>query len=125
MKGWYKIMEKIKLANGTELEILGGATSNSVSVNYEQLADLDTYVNNLTEDNLEEYSILNESGEVCTTLTNKYLSSISVNPTDKVATFHLADVDMMAKRLAALEATQEIQDEAIVELAEMTAGGEE
>lgn len=117
-------MEKIKLKDGTEIEILGGATSNSVSVQYEQLADLDSCVNVLTEDNLEEFSILNESGEVCTTLTNKYLSSISINPTDKVATFYLANVDMIAKRLAALEATQEIQDEAIVELAEL-AGGEE
>lgn len=32
---------------------------------------------------------------------------------------------MIAKRLAILEATQEIQDEAIVELAEMAAGGME
>ena len=118
-------MEKIKLADGTEIEILGGATSNSVSVQYEQLADLDSYVDAFTEDNLEEFSILNESGEVCTTLTNKYLSSISINPTDKVALFHLADVDMIAKRLAILEATQEIQDEAIVELAEIAAGGME
>ena len=118
-------MEKIKLKDGTELEILGGATSNSVSVQYEQLADLDSCVNALTEENLEEFSILSESGEVCTTMTNKYLSNISINPEDKVATFYLANVDMIAKRLAALEATQEIQDEAIVELAEMTAGGME
>lgn len=117
-------MEKIKLADGTEIEILGGATSDSVSVQYEQLAVLDSYVNDFTEENLEEFSILNESGKVCTTMTNKYLSKISINPTDKVATFHLGNVDMIAKRLAELEATQEIQDEAIVELAEI-AGGEE
>lgn len=118
-------MEKIKLADGTELEILGGATSNNVSVQYEQLADLDSYVNAFTDENLEVFSILNEGGEACTTMTNKYLSNININPTDKVATFHLADVDMIAKRLAELEATQEIQDEAIVELAEMVAGGVE
>lgn len=115
-------MEKIKLQDGTELAILGGATSSSVAVMFEEMADLEIYRNSMTEDNLSKVEVLNSSGLVCATLSNKYLSQIKINTKSNVATFVLADVDMIEKRLEALEQTQELQDSAIVELAEMTAG---
>lgn len=115
-------MEKIKLSNGTELEILNGATIGAVSMPYTELSDVVALTEQMTEENLSEYSILNESGLTCTIQKNKYVSEIRINPTDKAVTFVLADVDMVAKRLEALEQTQEIQDSAIVELAEMAAG---
>ena len=122
-------MEKIRLSNGTELDILNGATTGSVQMQYETFADIETLATQLTEENLSEYSILNDAGLVCTTQENKYVSLIQINPIAKMVTFVLSDVDMVAKRLAALESaqsaleqSQELQDGAIMELAELAAG---
>ena len=118
-------MEKIKLANGTELEIMNGATIGAVTMPYETFGDVVSLTEQMTEENLSEYSILNDAGLTCTTQHDKYVSAIHIIPADKTVTFTLSDVDMVAKRLDALEQTQEIQDEAIVELAEMAVVEEE
>ena len=115
-------MEKIKLSNGTEIEILSGATVNSFSVEYVTLEDVEKVIGQLTEENLVEIRVLNEKGAVCTIQHNKDLSEVHLDVKGKIATFTLSNVDMIAKRLAELEVTQELQDGAIMELAELSGG---
>ena len=105
-------MEKVVLKDGTGLEIQNGATENTLTMQ-------------LTEENLSEYKILTASGVECTTIKDKYVKSYTVNTEENTVKFNLADVDTVSKRLAELEATQEIQDEAFTELAAMAAESEE
>lgn len=117
-------MEKVVLKDGTEVEIINGATENCITVEASTQEEIAAIVDLLTEENLEEYKILNSDGLECATIENKYLESYIVYPTNGQVVFNIADVDMVAKRLAELEAGQELQDEAIAELAAMEAGEE-
>lgn len=114
-------MEKVILKNGEEIEICNGAAERRITVNCSTLEDVGSIAEKLTEENLQEYKILNSAGLECCTLTNKCLESYMVYPNKGQVVFNLADVDMVAKRLEKLEATQELQDEAITELASMAA----
>lgn len=117
-------MEKIKLKDGTEIEIMNGATENCITVNCSTLEEVGVIADQLTDENLEKYKILNSAGLECATIENKHLESITIYPDKGQTQFNLADVDMVAKRLEALESGQELQDEAITELAAMAAGEE-
>lgn len=116
-------MEKVVLKNGEEIEIVNGATENCITVEASTQEEITEIVCKLTEENLEEYKILNSAGLECATIENKYVESYTVYPAKGQVQFNLADVDMVAKRLAELEATQEMQDVAISELAEMATEG--
>lgn len=118
-------MEKVVLKDGTELDILNGATENTLTMQLTEENTLEKLIAAMTEENLEEYKILTVSGVECTTIKNKYVKSYTVNTEENTVKFNLADVDTVSKRLAELEATQEMQDEAITELAAMAAESEE
>jgi hypothetical protein len=117
-------MEKVVLKDGTKLEIQNGATENTLTIELTEESTLEVLVGVMTESNLSEYKILTESGVECTTIKDKYVKSYTVNTEENTVRFNLADVDTVAKRLAELEATQEMQDEAITELALMAAESE-
>ena len=116
-------MEKVVLKNGEEIEIVNGATENCITVEASTQEKIAEIVGNLTEENLEEYKILNSAGLECATIENKYVDSYTVYPRKGHVQFNLADVDMVAKRLTELETTQEMQDVAISELAETATEG--
>lgn len=112
-------MEKVVLKDETDIEIINGATENCITVAATTHEEIITIVDMLTEENLEKYKILNSDGLECATIENKYVESYTVYPTKGQVVFNLADVDIVAKRLTELETTQEMQDEAITELATM------
>lgn len=123
--------EKIVLKDGKVLEIENGASENLVQVPIQHLDDFKGLFEKFTEDNLEKYSIQNAAGLTCATLENKYLEEASVRQreNDFLVSLRLADVDMVEKRLAAIEAEQEatkagqaIQDGAIADLGEIVGG---
>ncbi len=120
--------EKIVLKDGTVLEIENGASENLVQIPIQSLDDFKGLFQKFTEDNLEKYSIQNAAGLTCATLENKYLQEAGVKQreNDYIVSLRLADVDMVEKRLAAIEAEQEatktgqaIQDGAIADLGEI------
>ena len=117
-------MEKLVLKDNEEIEILNGATENCIKVPCSTTEEAAEIASKLTEENLAEFSILTEDGQICTTLTDKQLNKYTVYLTDGIAEFMLKDIDTISKRLATLEATQETQDIAITELAEMAAESE-
>ena len=114
-------MEKLVLKDKTEIAINGGTTENQFSQVVESLADVQTVIDSLTEDNLETFELQTEDGNTLATLEYKYFSYAVVTVTDNGynVIFNLGNVDLVAKRLAQLEATQDEQDAALVELAEM------
>lgn len=130
--------EKIVLADGTVIEIENGAVQNCVQVVIPNLDGFKELHGKFTETNLENYKIQNADGLTCATLENKYLKNAIVEQVKDgfLISFNLADVDMVEKRLDALEAGQsemkvgqELQDGAIADLGEivggMMEGGEE
>ena len=123
--------EKIVLNDGTVYPIENGASENQVQVVLQSVDEFPEVFNKFTEDNLESYQIQNAEGLTCSTRKNKYLANAVVEQreSDVIVTFRLADVDMVEKRLDAIEAEQEatkngqaIQDGAIADLGEIVAG---
>lgn len=106
-------MEKLQLSNGEQIEILNGATENSVKVEVEtQELFLEIY-NKLTDDNLAEISYLNESGVLCAidkdkTLYKAELETVTDEETEEsklIATFTLRDIDTTKIKLKELQET--------------------
>ena len=112
-------MEKVVLKDGTEISILDGATENSITVPFEKESEVAGIVANFTTENLAEFKIYNASGVLCTTIANKKVKSYTTNLEEKTVTFDLEDVSELESRVSELEAMQEMQDEAIMELAEL------
>ena len=123
---------KIKLKDGTELNIENGATGGCIAVVTEDLTIIDAYIKALTKENLSKAVVVDESEEVILTIKDKYLLGFDgtqvIESTDFIVCFRLADVYTFEERIAmleaeneALKASQEIQDEAIVELADIIA----
>ncbi len=123
--------EKIILKDGTVYLIENGASENQVQVVLQNVDEFPRVFNKFTEQNLESYQIKNAEGLTCSTRKNKYLANAVVEQreSDVFVTFRLADVNMVEKRLDAIEAEQEttkngqaIQDGAIADLGEIVAG---
>lgn len=112
-------MEKIKLKDGTEIEICDGASENCITVPFAEETEVAGIVGNFTQDNLAKFSIYNASGVLCTTITNKKLKTYTTNLEEKTVSLNMEDVSELEIRAAELEKTQEMQDEAITELANM------
>ena len=114
-------MEKLVLKDKTEISVNGGTTENQFSQTVTNLADAQTVIDSLTEDNLETFELQTEEGNTLAAIENKYFTSAVVTVTEDGynVIFNLGNVDLVAKRLAQLEATQDEQDAALVELAEM------
>ena len=121
-------MHKIRLSNGTELNI-ESVDDGYIAVVTEDLTIIDSYVKSLTKENLSKVEVLEESGNVTLTLKDKYLTGFDGTQVvgeegNYIVCFRLNDVYTLEERIAMLEAenaalkeSQEIQDEAIVELA--------
>lgn len=122
--------EKILLKDNTEIEIENGAIENCIQIICDDFNDIKTKYEKFTESNLEEYKILNANGLTCAIFENKYVKSILIEPIELGfrVSFNLNDVDMVVKRLARLEESQDIQDGAIGDLgtmvSDLASGGE-
>lgn len=122
--------EKIVLKDGTEIEIENGAVENRIQVALPDLDGFKELYGKFSEANLESYKILNAAGLTCATYGNKYLVNALVEQKENgfQISFNLADVNMLEKRVEALEASQDLQDGAITDLGDvvsaMAEGGE-
>ena len=97
-------MEKIRVLDKTELNILQGASENRITVLRGELS-VEEVCSKMTEENLSEYSILSESGELSAIYRDKtVVLPILLAPDNGTITFNLTNVDMVQKRLRMLEA---------------------
>lgn len=122
-------MEKDRLIfkNGEAVPIESGASLGSIQVFSESKEDMLSAWNQFAEENLSEVQIENKSGLTIGSYHDLVLTSetSSVRPDGSVlTTYSLREKTAEERRLDALEQGQEVQDNAITELAEMAAGGE-
>lgn len=121
-------MEKIRLKNGKEFNVQNDATESLIAVVTSDLTIIDSYVKEFTKDNLDFVEIIDEDNNVILTFKEKYLYNFDGTPIvdseNYIVCFNLRDVYTIEEKIARLEAenaelraSQEIQDEAIVELA--------
>lgn len=130
-------MDKIKLKNGTVIEIMESSNSGSFRKQFSDLQEYLTTLAQLTQDNLSAYQVLNSAGAVTANPGNKECLTQAVTAlwdddgtlSGLDVTFNITDVDLMAKAIKDLQAGQEaltesqdVQDGAIAELAEMAGG---
>ena len=97
----YFMSEKLKLKDGTLLDLVG-AEKYSLSI----VATPQTYANvlsKLTKDNLSAFQILNANGAVTTHDGNKEIV-MPCHVYDTYTVFDLKDVDILAQKVAVLEA---------------------
>lgn len=99
--------EKIKLNDGTLLEIEEGCTEFEISVISESV---DETAKLFTDSNLERFEILTGEDKVCAIYTKKHMKNFSAVITEEgyLVTIRLADIDEMAERMSALEETVDI-----------------
>ena len=120
-------MYKIKLNDGTELNVENGSATTGLSIVVDNLNEIIPYVEALTRENLKNAEIVNEEGLVVEVLKNKYLDCFTgtqiTDTTNHRIGFLLGDAISMEDRIIALEAenaalkeSQAIQDGAIAEL---------
>lgn len=106
-------MEKLQLSTGEQIEILNGATANSIKVEVESQESFLEIYNKLTDDNLTQISYLNETGILCAIYKDKTLASAqleTVTEEDReesklIATFTLKDIDTTKQKLKELQET--------------------
>ena len=120
--------EILVLKNGSEINIEPGASLSSVGVVSTTKEEMVATWDLLTVENLKEVHFKNAEGEVV----GEYVDLILQNETSEVQSdgsiltyFNLrqkTEVEMLREEVEALKAGQEIQDGAIVELAEIVGG---
>ena len=115
-------MEKIKLNDGTTLDIQGGSAEYAISLVAESV---DATVALFTDANLEKYEILTEKNDVCAIYSKKHLKNFKAEVVEDgyLITVTLVDRDELYERVAQLEAmllslTQETPEEVTEEITE-------
>lgn len=105
-------MEKIILKDASEI-VINGATSNTISITATPRQFSDTY-SKLTESNLSEFRLVNAAGEPLAIFKDKAVKSAHLE--NGIATYELKDVDLVAKKIAALEADNATLKNSITDL---------
>lgn len=125
-------MDKIILKDGTRIEIEESSNGGSFRKQFVDPQEYLTTLAKLTQNNLSAYQVQNAAGLTCANPENKECLSQEVTAlwaengaiVGLDVIFHITDVDLQARAIKDLQASQEVQDGAIVELAEIVAGGE-
>ena len=99
-------MEKIRLNDGTLLDIQSGATEYNIKI---QTESVDAVASKLTDANLERYEVRTEDDAVCAIYTKKHLKKLSAEVTENgfFVTIVLEDINELYERVKTLEATVE------------------
>ena len=95
-------MEKIRLNDGTVLEIQDGAKEYEVTI---PTSSVDEVAAHFTDENLERYEILTENDAVCAIYTKKHLKKLSAVAADEgyLVTLTLTDRDEIYEKLTSIE----------------------
>lgn len=116
---------KIILKNLENLSIKDGSTDVRILASFPTVYDMDSFRENLTNENLSEFQFGTDSNDLLGKYKNYELSRVEYRyiSGEYEAAFYLEKISDTELRIRELENGQEIQDGAIAELAEI-AGGE-
>lgn len=110
---------KIKLKDNTELTVTESSTATAIVANFNNAADIETFRQKLTDDNLSEFKFTNDAGETFGIYKNYAFDSVTYLEEDGVfiATYNLHKYSDIEVRIKELEISQALQDSAIDDLA--------
>lgn len=114
---------KLVLSNGTEIEFENGSSMSDIRVICADRESLDAILNELTEENLKEVTVMDANDKITGAYENfKYVSETSMPDTDGniSCSIRLRRKTETELRLDALEETQADQDAAIEDLGALT-----
>ena len=116
-------MDKLILKDGTEISILAGAALSEVKVQSENKAGMLAAWEKMTKDNLSAVLIKNDAGLTVGSYANLLLEKETSEEQEDgaiITAFCFREKNSVEKRLELLEESQQIQDEAIVDLGTAT-----
>lgn len=110
---------KIKLKDNTELEVIDNSTATAIIVKFNSAADIETFRQKLTDENLSEFKFTNDTDNIFGIYKNYTFDSITYSEKDGVftATYNLHQYSDIEVRIKELEISQALQDDAIDDLA--------
>lgn len=117
-------MYTLELKDKTEIKVHDAPHENSFTVDVANTAELEKLKAKLTKENLEEFKFIEAEG-LYSVVSNKRrtnMYSVVEKENGLTVTFYLEDVPVLEQRVTSLETGQEIQDTAIIELAQMQGG---
>lgn len=117
-------MYTLELKDKTKINVHDEPHENSFTVDVKDAAELEKLKAKLTKENLEEFRFVEAEG-MYSVVSNKRrtnIYSVAEKENGLTVTFYLEDVPVLEQRVSSLETGQEIQDTAIIELAEMQGG---
>lgn len=117
-------MYTLELKDKTEIKVHDAPHENSFTVNVKDAAELAALKAKLTRENLKEFKLIEAEGMYSVVCNKRRTNIYSVMEKEDglTVTFYLEDVPVLEQRVSSLETGQEIQDTAIIELAEMQGG---
>lgn len=118
-----KIVMKIKLKDNTELKVTDACTSTSIVAEFTSAEEIEIFRKKLTDENLLSFVYVNDDEESSVIGEYQNYTFGSVTYVEKenafVATFSIRQLSDIEVRLAALEAGQNTQNDAIAEMSEI------
>ena len=110
---------KIRLKDNSELIVTESSTANAIIVKFNSAADIETFREKLTDENLSSFKYVNDNGDVFGIYKNYTFDSVTYSEKDGVftATYNLHQYSDIEVRIKELEISQALQDSAIDDLA--------
>ena len=110
---------KIILKDNTELIVTDKCTSTSIVAEFDNVADIETFREKLTDENLSLFKYANDNGDIFGIYKNYTFDSVTYTDKDGIftATYNLHQYSDIEIRIKELEITQALQDSAIDDLA--------
>lgn len=118
-------MQKLKLKDGQIIEIMDGAKENYYQVSLASINDFAPLYSKLTDYNLSEIELYTSDDVLSAVYSDKSVSKIypTSSGTEVIAVIELKPADTVGKNIKDLQITQDIQNNAILDLATMIMGG--
>ena len=114
---------KIKLKDNTELTVTDACTSTSIVAEFISAEEIEDFRKKLTDENLSAFAYVNDEEESSVIGEYQNYTFESVTYAEKenifVATFNIRQLSNIEVRLAAVEAGQTTQNDAIAEMSEV------
>ena len=114
---------KIKLKDITELTVTESSTATSIVAEFTSAEEIEDFRKKLTDENLSSFAYVNDEEEssVIGEYQNYTFESVTYAEKDNilVSTFNIRQLSNIEVRLAAIEAGQTVQNDAIAEMSEV------
>lgn len=112
---------RIILKDNTELAVSENCTATSIVSEFNSVEDIEEFRKKLTEDNLSSFKYLNDEGTISGEYKNYKFENVTYSEQKNmfIAIFNIKQLSDIEIRLAAVEAEQTTQNDALAEMSEV------